>query len=72
MTLPLIANVVLAALILIAILGMLAWAVHASINDGTPPTRAVRRPMPHPVFPSPRLSLSRASLRRPVSDSAAR
>jgi hypothetical protein len=72
MTLPLIANIVFAALVLITIPGMLAWSIYASRRDGTPPTRAVRRPMPHPVFPSPRVHQSHRSPRRPVSDTPGR
>jgi uncharacterized iron-regulated membrane protein len=68
MTLPLIANIVLAALVLIAIPGMLAWAIRTSRNDGTQATRAPRRPMPRPHFPSPRLSPSGVSPRRPAPD----
>jgi hypothetical protein len=72
MTLPLIANIVLAALVVIAIPGMLAWAIRTSRNDGTQATRAARRPMPHPHFPAPRLSPSRTSPRRPAPDAAGR
>jgi hypothetical protein len=64
MTLPLIINTVFAALVLVAIPGLLAWAIHTSRNDGWPPKRGVRRPMPLPSFPSSRLSRSRTSLRR--------
>ena len=59
MTISLITNVVFAALVVIAVLGMLAWAIRTSRNDGPPPGRAVRRPMPQPHFPSPRLSFGR-------------
>jgi hypothetical protein len=56
MTFALTLNIVFAALVLTVIPGMIAWAIRASRNDGAPPTRAVRRPMPHPSFPSPGLS----------------
>jgi hypothetical protein len=72
MTLPLIINIVFAALVLVAIPGLLAWAIHTSRNDGWPHPRAVRRPMPRPSFPSPRLSRSRTSLRRRTPDAARR
>jgi hypothetical protein len=72
MTLALITNIVFAALVLTVIPGMLAWAIRTSRNDGVQPVRTARRPMPHPHFPSPRLSLSRPSPRRPASDSASR
>ena len=72
MTLALITNVVLAALVLTVIPAMLAWAIRTSRNDGAQPVRATRRPMPHPHFPSPRLSVSRPSPRRPAPDGASR
>jgi hypothetical protein len=56
MTLSLITNVVFAALVLLAIPGMLAWAIRTSRNDSPPPRRALRRPMPHPSFSGTRLS----------------
>jgi hypothetical protein len=56
MTFSLILNIVFAALVLTVIPGMLAWAIRASRQDGTPPTRAVRRPTRQPSFPAPRLS----------------
>ncbi len=71
MTLSLITNVVLAALVILAIPGMLAWAIVTSRNDGPPPSRAVRRPMPRPHFPAPRLSLGSrrpAAARAPARD----
>ena len=72
MTLPLITNIMFAALVLVAIPGLLGWAIHTSRNDGWSSTRAVRRPMPRPSFPSPRLSRSRTSLRRRAPDTARR
>ena len=72
MTIALITNIVFAALVLIVIPGMLAWAIRTSRNDGVQPVRTARRPMPHPHFPSPHLSGPRTSPRRPVSDSGAR
>jgi hypothetical protein len=60
MTLSLIINAVFAALVLIAIPGLLAWAIRTSRNDNPPVRRAVRRPMPRPSFPGPGLSLSQA------------
>lgn len=72
MTLPLIINIVFAALVLVVIPGLLAWAIHTSRNEGSTPTRAVRRPMPRPSFPSPRLSRSRTPLRRRTPDTARR
>ena len=71
MTLSLITNAVLAALVLIAIPGMLAWAIRTSRNENPPRRRAVRRPMPHPSFPSAGLSSGhgrRAGGRGPVRD----
>ena len=56
MTISLILNILFAALVLVAVLGMLAWAIHTSRNDGPPLTPAVRRPMPRPHFPAPRVS----------------
>jgi hypothetical protein len=72
MTIALITNIVFAALVLTVIPGMLAWAIRTSRNDGAQPARAARRPMPHPHFPSPNVSVSRPSPRRPVSGSGAR
>jgi hypothetical protein len=71
MTLSLITNVVFAALVLIAIPGLLAWAIRTSRNDNPPHRRAVRRPMPHPSFVNPPLSLGggrRGTGRAPVRD----
>src|ERR1700759_952132 len=62
MTLSLIINVVFAALVILAIPGMLAWAIVTSRNDGPSPGRAVRRPMPRLHFPAPRLNFGQ---RRP-------
>ncbi len=56
MTISLILNMLFAALVLLAVLGILAWAIRTSLNDGPPPKPAVRRPMPRPFFPAPRLS----------------
>ncbi len=73
MTISLITNIGLAALVIIAIVGMLAWAIRTSRNDGPPPSRAVRRPMPQPHFPTPRLSFGhrpRVAAREPVRDVA--
>jgi hypothetical protein len=56
MTLSLITNVMFAALVLLAIPGMLVWAIRTSRNDSPPPRRALRRPMPHPSFSGTRLS----------------
>jgi len=70
MTLSLITNVVLAVLVIVAIPAMLAWAIVTSHNDG-PPSRAVRRPMPRPHFPAPRLSFGQrrsAAAREPARD----
>ncbi len=68
MTLPLITNIMFAALVLVAIPGLLASAIRTSHNDAPPPPRLVRRPMPRPSFPSPRLSRSRTSPRRRTPD----
>jgi hypothetical protein len=71
MTVSLITNIVFAALVLVAIPGMLAWAIRTSRNDGPPRHHAVRRPMPRPHFPAPRLSFghrSGAAARAPVED----
>ena len=71
MTIFLITNIVLAALVVIAVVGMLAWAIRTSRNDGPPPSRAVRRPMPRPHFPAPRFSFGhrpRVAAREPVRD----
>ncbi|HEY1711856.1 MAG TPA: hypothetical protein VGG07_03085 [Solirubrobacteraceae bacterium] len=71
MTLSLITNVVFAALVILAIPGMLAWAIVTSRNDGPPPSRAVRRPMPRPHFPAPRLSFGQrrpGAAREPARD----
>jgi hypothetical protein len=74
MTLALITNIVFAALVLAVIPGMLAWAIRSSRNDGAQPVRGVRRPMPHPHFPNPRVSGSRSrpTPRRPATDSGTR
>ncbi len=56
MTLPLILNIVFAAFVLIVIPGMLALAIRTSRNDQPPRTRPLRRPVPQPHRPSPRLS----------------
>ncbi|MGZ4172640.1 MAG: hypothetical protein ACXVR1_16085 [Solirubrobacteraceae bacterium] len=72
MTLALITNIVFAALVLLVIPGMLAWAIRTSRNDGTHRVRTARRPMPHPSFPGPRMRASRPSPRRPASDGASR
>ena len=71
MTLSLITNVVFAALVLIAIPGMLAWAIRTSRNDEPAPSRAVRRPMPHPSFPardSAPVTVAAQARRGPVRD----
>lgn len=71
MTIFLITNIVLAALVVIAVVGMLAWAIRTSRNDGPPPSRAVRRAMPRPHFPAPRFSFGhppRVAAREPVRD----
>lgn len=68
MTLALILNVVFAVLVLTVIPGMIAWAIHTSRNDGVSPSRAKRRPMPEPSYPSPRLATPRSAPRRPVTD----
>lgn len=47
MTVALIANIVFAAFVLVAIPGMLAWAIRASRNDVERPVRA-RRPVARP------------------------
>jgi hypothetical protein len=72
MTLALITNIVFAALVLTVIPGMLVWAIRTSRNDGVQPVRAARRPVPHPHFPNSRLSGSRPSPRRPLSESGSR
>ena len=72
MTIAMITNIVLAALVLTVIPGMLAWAIRTSRNDDVRPVRASRRPMPHPHFPNPRLGVSRPSPRRTASDSGVR
>jgi hypothetical protein len=72
MTLALITNIVFAALVLTVISGMLAWAIRSSRSDGVQPVRSTRRPMPHPHFPSPRLSGSRPVPRRTASDGLSR
>jgi hypothetical protein len=58
MTLSLITNVVFAALVLLAIPGMLVWAIRTSRNDSPPRPRrhALRRPTPHSSFTGTRLS----------------
>jgi hypothetical protein len=72
MTLPLITNIMFAALVLVAIPGLLAWAIRTSRNEGWSSPRAIRRPMPRPSFPSPRLSRSRTSPWRRTPDTARR
>ena len=72
MTISLITNLVFATLVVIAIPGLLAWAIRTSRNDGPPPKPAFRRPMPRPHFPAPRLSFGhrpRVAAREPVRDS---
>jgi uncharacterized iron-regulated membrane protein len=56
MTLSLIMNIVFAALVLIAIPGLLAWAIRTSNNENPPRRRALRRPIPHPSYSGPRFS----------------
>jgi hypothetical protein len=71
MTLSLITNVVFAALVLLVIPGMLAWAIRTSRNDAPPRTRALRRAIPHPSYAGPRLSSAHArreGARGPVQD----
>jgi hypothetical protein len=71
MTLSLITNVVFAALVLLVIPGMLAWAIRTSHNDRPPRARALRRPLAHPSYPGPRLSSGygrREGARGPVQD----
>jgi hypothetical protein len=71
MTLSLIMNAVFAALVLLVIPGMLAWAIRTSRNDSPPRTRTLRRPMPHPSYAGPRLSSGyarREVARGPVQD----
>jgi hypothetical protein len=73
MAIALITNIVFAALVLIVIPGMLAWAIRTSRDDGgVAPVRAPRRPMPHPHFPSPRITMPGPSTRPPASDSGSR
>ena len=67
----LIINIVFATFVLSAVIGMLAWAIRTSRNDGPPPSRAVRRTMPRPHFPTPQLSFShrpRVPAREPARD----
>jgi hypothetical protein len=59
MTISLIINILFAALVIVAVVGTLAWAIRTSRHDGPPPKPAVRRPMPRPHFPAPRLSFGR-------------
>jgi hypothetical protein len=66
-TLALIVNIVMAGLVLVTIPGMIAWAIYISRNDGVSGTRAARRPMPAPTFPSPTLTPPRTSPRGPVA-----
>jgi hypothetical protein len=71
MTVLLITNITLATLVLVAVIGMAAWAIRTSRHDGPPPSRAVRRPMPQPRFPAPRLTFDhrpRVAAREPVRD----
>ena len=58
MTLSLIMNVVFAALVLLVIPGMLAWAIRTSRNDAPPRTRALRRPMRAPELRGSALQLA--------------
>jgi hypothetical protein len=68
MTLSVIVNIVFAALVLVAIPGMLAWAIRISRNDGPAPKEAVRRPMPHASLRSSVTGSRRAGARAPVRD----
>lgn len=67
MTLALIMNAVFAALVLLVIPGMLAWAIRTSRNDSPPRTRTLRRPS----YAGPRFSSGyarREGVRGPVQD----
>jgi hypothetical protein len=71
MTPSLVVNIVFAALVLVAIPGMLAWAIRTSRNDSPRSDRAVRRPVSRPSFHGPRLSVTgsrREPGRAPVRD----
>ena len=71
MTLSLIMNIILAALVILGIVGMLAWAIRTSSNEQPVRRRAVRRPMPHPSYSGPRLSPGygrRGGVRAPAQD----
>jgi hypothetical protein len=71
MTLSLIMNAVFAALVLLVIPGMLAFAIRTSRNDAPPRTRALRRPIAHPRYAGPRFSSGyarREGARGPVQD----
>jgi hypothetical protein len=71
MTLSLIINAVFAALVLVAIPGLLAWAIRTSRNDNPPHRRVARRSMPHPSFTGSGLSLGhgqRPGGRAPAQD----
>ena len=72
MTLSLIMNVVFAALVLLVIPGMLAWAIRTSRNDAPPRTRARSAPDAAPELRGSALQLAaiarREGARGPVQD----
>jgi hypothetical protein len=50
MTLVLVANIVLAAIVLAAVLGLAAWAIRGSHHEGRPVTVASRRQWARPTI----------------------
>lgn len=67
MTLIVILNIVLAALVLLAILGLLAWAIRSSRGLALPAAGRARRRAARPSYASPR---SGARARGPVTGPA--
>jgi hypothetical protein len=67
MTLVLVANIVLAAIVFAAVLGLAAWAIRGSHHEGRPVTVASRRQWARPTIALRRGTAHGARQARPFS-----